>query len=414
MYLINVKASMRKFIKHHKVILLRFLSLFILVNIGLYVFVFLFHRTVPFSTSDYAVAYHVFPDPRIQNKPYDFLQSWAVFDAQWYTRIILYGYPRINGNIPLNQLHVDTAAPYAFFPAYPVIVRLMNLLFHNALASGFLVNHILLIINFVLLVFLVSRISNLSVALKTAFLLFLFPMSIFYHSMFAEGIFLTFLILFSYFLIRKKLIGAAVCYGLLTVTKANSFPLILLILIQYARTSAGLPVLRKLREILVLLISSLVPLSLWALFSFVQTANPLIFLKVRGFWLMNTYQLPWKLFVPYIFKNIYSILEFPFLPWHSFASSRIEIITVFIIVIILIKSRNKIPYEFWTISFFLWLFPLLSTTLMSFTRYQIVSFPLFYFLAKKLKGWKYGMVLGLFTISQFLVSLYFVNWVWLG
>jgi hypothetical protein len=90
---------------------------------------------------------------------------------------------------------------------------------------------------------------------------------------------------------------------------------------------------------------------------------------------------------------------------------------VFIIVVsgvLLVKKRKLLPVKLWWIAFLLWLFPLLTTTPMSFMRYQTVSFPLFLMLANMLKGKVYLMILGLWIIGLLLVGLYFINWYWVG
>lgn len=152
-------------------------------------------------------------------------------------------------------------------------------------------------------------------------------------------------------------------------------------------------------------------------FCYVMTGNPLIFIKVRPYWVTNAHLLPSIIrnspFL-YLAVNAYNVIEFPFLSWHSFNSSKIDIIATFAVLYLLIKSRGNIPSNLWWISFLLWLFPLLSVEYMSFTRLQIVSFPLFYYLAKKLNGWKFLLVFSIFTISLYVISLYFVNWVWVG
>lgn len=397
-----------------RAVLVKYSILFILLNIVLYVFISLFGARIPLNTLGYKVAYHFYTDERIQGRKTDLFKSLAVFDAQWYLRIAQTGYPKIKGTVSLDALNIDDAPSYAFFPLYPLTITLINSVMHNATISAFVLANIILMINFFLLILLISRLDNFNTGVKTAFLLFSFPLSIFFRSYFSEGVFLTFLLLFSYSLLKKKYIISSFFFGLLTVIKANSIPLFFLILYQYFFSERKIRMHSKIITFALIVLISIAPILLWSLFCFFNTGNPLVYLKVREYWFANSYTMPLKFFVPYMLNNAYSIIEFPFLAWHSFSSSKVEVIAIFAIFTLLIKSRKTIPPMVWGISLLLWLFPLITTTTMSFSRYQIVSYPLFYFLAKKLSGWKYYFCLFIFISTLFVLSIYFVNWYWLG
>ncbi len=397
--------------------LIRYITVFVILNIGFFLFIRLFHTAVPFDRNNYVVAYHYIPDPRIDHKQYDFLKSLAVFDAQWYLRIAQQGYHKTNGNLPFEKLNFNQASPYNFFPLYPLLIRSVDVIVRNIFVTSFVFNNALLLIDFVLLYFLVRGLDNESTAIKTCFLLFFFPSAIFFRSFFGESLFLFFLLLFSYFLLQRRYIFAALSVGLMMAVKGTGIPLFLLLFYSFLSSSVTRGMRKKMRGLLLIILVGFAPLAAWMFFCYVMTGNPLIFIKVRPYWVTNAHLLPSIIrnspFL-YLAVNAYNVIEFPFLSWHSFNSSKIDIIATFAVLYLLIKSRGNIPSNLWWISFLLWLFPLLSVEYMSFTRLQIVSFPLFYYLAKKLNGWKFLLVFSIFTISLYVISLYFVNWVWVG
>jgi len=166
----------------------------------------------------------------------------------------------------------------------------------------------------------------------------------------------------------------------------------------------------KLRKItvqkgFVALIIAVIPIILWILYCFLQTGNGIYFLTIRTTWA--------SLQMPFL-HNILVILSFPKLPLHGFHYSQIDVLVIIFVFCLLVLSRKSLKPELWIISFLLWLGPLLITDTMSFSRYQIVSFPLFIYLSQKLSGFKYGILLAFFLIGLFFVSLFFINWYWIG
>lgn len=84
--------------------------------------------------------------------------------------------------------------------------------------------------------------------------------------------------------------------------------------------------------------------------------------------------------------------------------------------VVLLWSRKffKNYPQLWWMSFLIWIAPLLLKDLMSYSRYQIISFPLFIFLAGNISGWKFYALCLVFLGLLLVTSLYFVNWQWVG
>jgi len=374
---------------------IKYLILFCLINLGLYLFINKYHAFLPLNnTFHYSRGLdHFIKDTRIVTGRFDLLNNLAQFDAQWYLKIAVQGYQKNN-------------LTYAFFPLFPLLLSFFNFFIKNILLTAFIFNNLLLFLCFWLFYLLMKKYFSKTIITKALFLLFLFPLSIFFRSYFAENLLLSLLIVFAYLLLGKRYLWAAFILGLMNITKANVFLLDIYFLVNYYQFQKNKKISWKNIFLSIFLLG--LPLACWLVFCYLTKSDALYFLKVRSNWF---YEVKPPFF---IFYNLKKIIDFPFLPLHNFYDSQIEVLMIVGIFFLLIKNKKTIRKELWWISFCLWLFPLISTTIMSFTRYQIVSFPLFLILAKKLKGWKYFLVLSLFAVGLLTASLFFINWEWVG
>lgn len=380
--------------------------IFIFFTIVFYTWVTTFHSVLPFNRDNYMYgAHHYLQDPRLKSPhSFDFLRALGVFDAQWYLRIADKGYP-YHPNPPILQDHtVMGGASYAFFPLFPLLIAGVNFFFHHIELSAFFLTNVLLLADFVSLYFLIRKIGGETLAYKTIYLLFLYPMAVFFHTYFTESLYLFLLIWFTYFLYEKKLLYATICLALLNVTKATGWLLnIYLLWIFWQEYKNKSHTLKQLASSFIILIF---PALAWMLFCWYQTSNPFYFLAVRSLWSNVGYLA--------LYHNLSLFFQFDLLPFHYYHHSKLDILSIFTVSVLLFLSWKKIPHVFWWISFCLFLSPLLVTDTMSYSRYQIVSFPLFLYLAKTLPHTIYCILIVVFSILLVLTSLLLVNWYWLG
>ncbi len=380
-------------------------SAFIILNILFYLFIFLFNSKISFSKFDYTKnAHHYFIDPRINGEKFDFLRAIGQYDAQWYLKIANEGYSKNPTTTNLNNKNALDGLTYAFFPLYPLILAFVNLPIKNIELAAFIASNVFMVAIFFSLYIVIKNLYGENKALKTIFLLFFFPFAIFYRSYFTEGLFLLLLIWFSYFLIKKQWLRTAFFLSLIFVTRPNGavFELLFLFFIINAYKHKQI----NMRLLIYSLIISLLPFLGWLAFCYINTGSPIYWMAVSN---KGTASPPFSLF-----WNIYIIFNFFSLPLHSFHVSKIDTLTVILAGIILFISRNKLRPEFWWISFILWIVPLITKDTMSYTRYQIVSFPLFLYLAQNIRGFGYALLLCVFCLGLFFISLFFVNWYWVG
>lgn len=377
--------------------------LFVLLNLILYLFIFRLESSVVFGKRFYLRAHHFFLDPRVDDiADFNFLRAVGQYDGQWYLKIAKDGYPRNPTNVFVADKQVMDGLAYAFFPLYPAVISFLNIFIRDIELTAFIFANALMALNFASLYFVVGKLYSEKLAQKTVFLLFLFPFAIFFRSYFAEGLGLLLLVWFAYFLVLRRFFWAAVFLGLLNVTRGNVFLLNFVFLFYFLKSYkwqkefVSLPIIGFLLSF---------PLVLWIYFVFINTLNPFYFLSVRSAWV----EMPFPLFA-----NLMRIVTFPDLHFHDFHSSLVDVLVIVTFFIVIITSRSYLKRELWLVSLCVWLSPLLVTDTMSFSRYQIISFPMFIYLAHVLRGYKYLVVLALFSVGLFVVSLFFVNWYWIG
>lgn len=380
---------------------------FLLLNLLLYLFIINFYKQIPFDSESYINNFHhFFEDPRIKGGEFNFLNALGQSDAQWYLKIASSGYPKNPRDIFAQDYKGSwEELIYAFFPLYPVILHLLNFIFKNIELTAFIVANLLMMANFISLYFVVSKLFNIDVAVKTIFLIFTFPFSIFFRSYYPEGLYLFLLIWFSYFLIKKRLLLAAFILGLMNITRGNGLFLNLIILYYL------MPIIQQknsLSKVILILILLMTPFLGWMYFNYLQTGDYLYFYSTQSHWYSSE-----NILSPLI-QNIKQVFSFPKLSFHLFHSSQIDVIILLISLSFLIKSRKSLPPILWLIGLSLSALPLLVKDLISFSRYQIIVYPLFIYSAYKLKDREYGFLLGAFFVLLLLASLYFVNWYWIG
>jgi Gpi18-like mannosyltransferase len=385
------------------------LSLFIVLQISIYLTIILFHQAIPFESTAYLYAsHHYVLDARANGGAFSFLRSLGVWDAQWYLRIADAGYP----SKALFDAHPDPrymgALSYAFFPLYPILLAMVNFFVHNIELTAFVVANMLLLANFFSMYYIVTKLFTKEIAVKTICLVFLFPFSIFYRSYFTESLFLLLLLWYGYFLIRQKWFLTAIFGSLLFVTRPNGLFLLGVYVWQFI-----IAILRNKTSWMKLMLYiplSLLPMVLWCLYCLQLTGNPFYWHKVQWVWFKSSS------IGATFFENIYHMTGFFTYQLHGTRDSQIDILMVLITAGLLIWSKKffrKYP-QLWWISFTICITPLLVKDLMSYSRYQVISYPLFIFLAAKVTGWKFYVLCGIFFALLLYTSVYFVNWQWVG
>lgn len=182
---------------------------------------------------------------------------WAHFDGAHYLKLAEHGY-------------VDVGTQ-AFFPVYPLFIRLLHLSGLSYFLSGRLISFLSLILSLVCLHYLFGKRAWGIIAV-----LLLFPTSFFMGAVYTESLFLFETLLFFLFLSRKQLFFAAIVAAVASGTRLVGSLLALSLLVSIW------PTLRNHKQYLLLL-----PLALAGLLSYMyflgnEFHDPLSFIHVQS------------------------------------------------------------------------------------------------------------------------------------
>ena len=304
------------------------------------------------------------------------LWLWASFDGTHYTAISNLGYQK-----ELTQ---------AFFPIYPLLIRLLNFITSNPIISGLIISHLFLLL-FIYFFFKLGSLDYKKSQLWQSFLfLLLFPTSFYFFSVYTESFFL-FLATTSLYLARKKkFLLSSLLVSLATATKLVGVFLVPAILWEYY-------ILHKkdyknLSKIIPYGLISSTGIMAYLYFLHSKFNDALIFVRSQpGFGagrqidkLTMFYQVVFRYLKMFIAvdpkSSIYPVL------WLELVLS---LVFLGLIIYALVKKMRTSYLIFMIPSFIL---PTLTGTFSSMPRYVLTCFPLFYLLGN-IKSKKQKIVL---------------------
>jgi hypothetical protein len=166
-----------------------------------------------FGYASGAQPFHDF-DSELQNLPL----RW---DAGWYLRIARDGYEFVAGAGPAEQQTI------VFFPAFPLIVRAIALVFGNTIGAYVLGGMVVSLVLFVLALAYFYRLSREDLSEEQSatavWLLAVYPFALFYGAIYTESLFLLGT-LGAFYHFRKGELARAAAWGLLVgLTRPNGF-----------------------------------------------------------------------------------------------------------------------------------------------------------------------------------------------
>lgn len=298
-----------------------------------------------------------------------FVLPWLNFDGRNFLDIASKGYFQ-KGEHNLR----------AFFPLYPLLTYLVSKVGIGLVHSGLLVSYLAAFSSFYILYKLVEADDGKKIALKTVILSLTFPTSFFFLAYYTESLYLLCSLLVFWFL-KKKNFGKATLFAIFaSATRVIGAVLSLAVLYEaylYFRKKKRFP-----------LISFLSPLGLvgYSIYSFFAVGDPFTFLHGWSSW-GKTFSVlgPFKSLA----NGLYNVARGPQPFFDSpfvYPVSILELVSLIFLVGIIFWSYRKIKPIYWyylVINSYIFL---AGGILQSLPRYILVLFPMYIFLAKKIKG----------------------------
>lgn len=310
--------------------------------------------------------------------------QWANFDGVHYLTLAQRGY--------------DGFGTQVFFPLYPLLIRIVGIVFGgNYLLAGLLISNVSILVAAILLYRLILNKYNQSTARWAVVFLFAFPLSYVFGSVYTEALFLL--------LLLSAFYTTGIMAGFMAVMAGGT---------RIIGVFVGLGLVLKKNWWGVLGILGLI---LFSGYLFLRFGNPFLFLSAQSAFgnarstslatLVNPLQVIFrylKIFVTVSYRQ------------YDFWVALLEFLAfIFGSAVLIYASIKKIFPRDWLI--FSWaalILPVLSGTLSSMPRYLIVIFPLYIWLAMiKSKTIKLGLVVTFIVLLGLFTSL-FIRGYWLS
>jgi len=191
-------------------------------------------------------------------------------------------------NIALHSYSVPTLT--AFFPLYPVLMRLIVPMTHNILVAGFIVSNLASLVLSVVLYQIVYEDVGKEQADRTVLYLTLFPSAFFLVAAYNESLFIC-LTLLSFYNMRHGQWWLAGAFGLLgSLTRSAGIFLVLPFCYEYLRQHDFRWQKIRLNSLSILLIPA--GLAIFGLYCYKRFGDFLIFSRVQSVWFRHL-ELPW-------------------------------------------------------------------------------------------------------------------------
>lgn len=321
-------------------------------------------------------------------KPFNYWLSWAQWDGGHYFNISQLGYFGPN--------------EYAFFPLYPLLVKLTSFLFFgNHLIAGLLISNISFLAFLCVFYKLVKNKFNNDVALISLITVIIFPTAYFGVAMYSEGLFLLLAVLTFLMLEKKNFFLASVFVSLTSLTRFAGIFLVIP-LAWYCIESIHFNI-KKINLNLLAIPLSMVGFVGYCTYLWLRFNDPLYFFTVQSTWHRSLTN-PITTIYSYLTTNITTK------PFNDYLDI---IATISFLVITVIRFRKIHPS--WSLySLLVIIVPASSGTLTSMPRYVLSAVPTFVLIGYYLKDKKVFRLLlwVIFLILQVKLAVMFVNGYW--
>ena len=246
-----------------------------------------------------------------------FSSAMCKWDCKWYLTIINSGYDEHIRATP----HIWRGlANWAFFPLYPNLVALASKLTTlDAVTAGILLNQLLVFIAAIYFYRLLRLSFNDLNSRFGAILLIFSPFSVYFASLYTEGLFLVLSIAGFYYLKTNRGVTAAILGGLLSATRPVGVMLIVPIIVNYLRRK------KTLTQLALALSLAVSGLFCYMLFLYFRTGDALAFQHIQKAWGRNGWDLQ------HLDHQLWSMLS----DWHN---SIIFILSLLLSVYLLFKK----------------------------------------------------------------------------
>jgi len=296
------------------------------------------------------------------------LAVWGRWDAEHYLGIATQGYH---------------GTEMAFFPLYPLLIRIVGAVTGNHLIAGLLISNVASFFGLLFFYKLVEHQFNRHVAHRATFYISIFPTAVFFSAVYAESLFFALTVASFYYIRERKWLVAGVFGFFAALTRSEGVLLALPFFIEWMTVVFGngrsvgaslkeavkWPVDNLVRPLIGL---ALVPAGLgtYMAYLWVLRGDPLYFSHVQTHW--NRHLAP-----PWVsFAHTFTVLRNAHSPT-TIANELLEVSFTLLMIGVLIAGWRRLRPSYLAYMALSILIPLCTSSLMSMPRFALVLFPMF-------------------------------------
>lgn len=301
------------------------------------------------------------------------INSWRHWDTGHFIAIALHGY--------------SDWWRTAFFPLYPLLIRLLNYLADNPVLAALVVSNLAGFGVLVVLYRLISEDFGEELASRTVLYYATFPMAFFLAAAYSESLFMLLSLLCFFALRRGQWWQAALWGALASLTRVTAIPLLIPFVYEYLRQHDLR--LRKFRLDVLSILGIPSGLALFASYCYLRFHDPLAFSHAEAVW-QRSLQPPWLAFSATIAALVQDSSHLDFITIHRVIDLTLLTAVLALVILLLVgpwRLRGPLAatYTLYTVGAFIFflLVPAVGRyPTLSMPRYTLVLFPAFLILAR--------------------------------
>jgi Mannosyltransferase (PIG-V) len=316
----------------------------------------------------------------VQESSHELLAVWGRWDAVHYLDIATQGYQ---------------GTDMAFFPLYPLLIRIVGSLAGNHLVAGLLISNASFFFGLLYLYKLLEHEYDRAVARRAIFYVSIFPTAVFFSAVYTESLFFMLTIASFYYMRQRRWWLAAIFGFFAALTRVEGVLLIVPFLIEWLAQDRPL----RPRAPYDLAAGGLIPLGLavYMAYLWVLRADPLYFSHVQIHWNRHLAP-PWVSLINAFGKLLHQPGAL------VVAHESLEIAFTLLMIAVLVGGWHALI-----------LVPMSTSNLMSMPRFALVLFPMFAILARwGERPWVNNVILAFSLPLLGLFTVLFTDWYWVA
>ncbi len=331
------------------------------------------------------------PGPHIQESRHLLLAVWGRWDAVHYLTIAAQGYHGIEP---------------AFFPLYPLLIRLIGHFAQDDLIAGLLISNAAFFFGLLYLYKLLEHEYDRTVARRAIFYVSIFPTAVYFSAVYTESLFFFLTVASFYYMRSQRWLVAGIFGFFAALTRSEGLLLVVPFAIEWFVRYRARPVSGWREAAAGLLIPF--GLMLYMAYLWVLRGDPLYFSHVQSHW-GRAAAMPWVSIV----SAFHRLLHTPTGQVTAIQSLDLAFTTLMIVVLAVGWRRLRPSYiAYMALSI---LAPLCTSSLMSMPRFALVLFPMFAILSRwGERPWVNSTIVAFSLPLLGLFTVLFANWYWVA